>query len=89
MADDHALVEHDLAQRLAQVGIFADPLGNNVPCALQGFIHRGNAEVNIYKACCETLQRLATGFLATTGRAANGSKPFSRAIVAFVRRLGR
>ncbi len=38
LADDHALIEHELAQGLAQVGVLADGLGDDVAGAFQGIL---------------------------------------------------
>jgi len=37
------LVEDQLAQGFTQVGLLADPLGDNVPRALQSLLDGGNA----------------------------------------------
>ncbi len=42
-AGDDALVEHKLAERLAQVGIFADGFGHDVARAFQRFVDVGDA----------------------------------------------
>ena len=48
-AHDHALVEHEIPQRLAQIGVFADPLGHDVARAFQSFVHTGDAALFIHK----------------------------------------
>ena len=53
-----AFIEHKSAERLAQIGVFADPLGNNVPRAFESLVYRGHAQLRIDKAGCEYLQRL-------------------------------
>ena len=55
-ADHHALVEEHLAQRLAQVGVFADPLGDNVARAFQRLVRRGHAQLRIHEGGGKSLQ---------------------------------
>ena len=57
-AHDHAFVEHQAAQYLAQVRVLADPLGNNVPRTFQRFFRARHAEFDIHKSGCKVLQRL-------------------------------
>ena len=58
-ADDYALVKDQLAQSLAQIGVFAYPFGNNVARALKSFIWCGHAQLRIDECRCQSLQRLA------------------------------
>ena len=57
-AHDDAFVEHELAQRLAQVGVFADPFGDDVPRAFQRFVHGGDAQFRIDEGGCKFGERL-------------------------------
>ena len=49
--DHHALVEYKLSQGLAQIGLFADPLGHDMARAFQRFLGSGHAEFGIHKGC--------------------------------------
>ena len=55
-ADHHALIEEHLAQRLAQVGVFADPLGDNVARAFESLVRRGHAQFRIHEGGGKGLQ---------------------------------
>jgi len=61
--DDDAFVKHDAAQGFAEVGIFADPLGNDVARAFQGFVDGCDAKFDIDEGGGEGFERLVSGLL--------------------------
>ena len=60
-ADDHAFVEHHLAQRLADVGVLADHFGDDVARAFERLLDRGDALLRIDKRGREFAQRSVRG----------------------------
>ena len=57
-AHNRTLVKHQLPQRLAQVRVFAHPLGHNMPRAFKCLVHAPNAELCVHKAACKLRQCL-------------------------------
>ncbi len=62
-ADDGAFIEHDLAQCFAQVGLFADPLRDDVARTFEGFVDGGDAEFGVDESGGEGVERIAGGLL--------------------------
>ena len=62
-ADDHALLEHGMAQQLANIGVVADGLGQDVARAFQRLLHAGDAFLGINKRRRKCFERNAGGFL--------------------------
>ena len=73
---------------LADVGVVADHFGDDVARAFQRFVDVGDAFFGIDERRGKCLERHARRAADPRDTAASGSRPFSRAMVALVRRLG-
>ena len=80
-AGDAAVGHHHGAHRLAELGILADPFGDDVARAFERLFRR-HAELR------RDLPRAAWRRLWSQRNSASGSRPLSRAIEALVRRFG-
>jgi hypothetical protein len=59
----HAFIKNKLTQRLAQVGVFTDPFGDNVARAFKRLFHSSHAQFRIHKRCGKCFQRLRSVLL--------------------------
>ena len=61
--NDHAFVEHHLAQRFAEVGVLADHFGDDVARAFERFVDAGDAFFGVDEGRREFGERHGRGFL--------------------------